>query len=80
MSFYDFIGTLGVSLLLLAFFLNLFGFISQEGKVYILTNLLGAAIACYASVLIGFIPFVILEGTWGLISFLALVRPLIKKV
>jgi len=79
MTFPDIIGTIGVSLLLLAFFLNLFGFISQEGKVYILTNLLGAAIACYASVLIGFIPFVILEGTWSFVAFLALIRLLLKK-
>jgi len=80
MTFSDIIGTLGVSLLLLAFFLNLFGIISQDKKAYILINLLGAAIACYASVLIGFVPFIILEGTWGFVAFLALVRPMIKKV
>lgn len=76
----DFVGTIGVSLLLIAFFLNLFGFISQDGKFYILMNLLGAGIACYASVRIGFVPFVILEGTWALVALFALVRPMIKKV
>lgn len=80
MTFPDIIGTIGVSLLLLAFFMNLFGIISQDKKAYILMNLLGAAIACYASVLIGFVPFIILEGTWGFVAFLALVRPMIKKV
>lgn len=80
MTFPDIIGTIGVSLLLLAFFMNLFGIISQDKKAYILMNLLGAAIACYASVLIGFVPFIILEATWGFVAFLALVRPMIKKV
>ena len=80
MTFSDIIGTIGVSLLLLAFFMNLFGFINQKGKVYILMNLLGAGIACYASVLIGFIPFVILEGTWCFVSLFAFIKPLIKTV
>ncbi len=80
MTFPDIIGTIGVSLLLLAFFMNLFGIISQDKKAYILMNLLGAAIACYASVLIGFVPFIILEGTWGFVALIALVRPIIKKV
>lgn len=79
MNLADILGTTGVTLLLLAFFFNLFGIIPKENKGYILLNLIGAALACYASVLIDFLPFVILEGTWALVALVALFRPWIKK-
>ncbi len=79
MDIADIFGTTGVALLLMAFFLNLFGIIQKENKGYILLNLTGAALACYASVLIGFLPFVILEGTWALVALIALARPWVKK-
>jgi hypothetical protein len=72
------IGSLGVTLLLLAFFLNTFKFISQQSMLYILLNIVGAALSCYASFLIDFLPFVILEATWCLVALVALVRVLIK--
>lgn len=80
MKLSDIIGIAGVSLLLIAFFLNLFGIVEKETRLYIILNFVGAAIACYASVLINFLPFVVLEGTWSLVAFIALLRPLIKKV
>lgn len=80
MQISDVIGIAGVSLLLVAFFLNLFGIIEKEAKFYIVLNFVGAAIACYASVLIHFMPFVVLEGTWSLVALIALVRPIFKKV
>jgi len=80
MELSDIIGIAGVSLLLIAFFLNLFGIIEKEAKLYIVLNFVGAAIACYASVLIKFLPFVILEATWSLVALIALVRPYVKKV
>ncbi len=79
MNIADVFGTTGVTLLLLAFFLNLFGVVQKENKSYILLNLIGAALACYASVLINFLPFVILEGTWAFVALFALVRPWFKK-
>ena len=79
MNLADIFGTTGVALLLLAFFLNLSGFIRKENKGYILLNFTGAALACYASVLISFMPFIILEGTWALVALVALIRPQIKK-
>lgn len=79
MNLADIFGTTGVALLLLAFFLNLFGIIRKENKGYILLNFAGAALACYASVLISFMPFIILEGTWALVALVALIRPQIKK-
>ncbi len=65
MSFSVAIASAGVGILLLAFFLNLFKLLSQESKIYIVLNILGASLSCYASYLIEFMPFIILEGTWS---------------
>ncbi len=67
MSFSSIVGTVGVGLLLGAYFLHLFGYISQ-GRLYILLNIIGAGLSCYASVLIRYWPFVVLEGCWVLVS------------
>jgi hypothetical protein len=68
------IGSLGVALLLLAFLLNLVRVLSTESYPYTALNLAGAALAGYASYLIGFVPFVILEGTWAVVAAVALAR------
>ncbi|GEM_PF-356887 len=65
-------GTLGVSLLLLAFLLNLFGAIRRESLGYIVMNILGAAFALTASVLIWFPPFIVLEIIWMIVGFAGL--------
>lgn len=70
----DYIGFTGVLILLIAFLLNLAGKISKDGLVYILMNVIGAGLACYASYLINYLPFIILEGTWTLVSLIALVK------
>ena len=63
MSYNDIIGTIGVSIVLIAYFLNIFGLIPKEGFLFFILNILGATIACYASILINYKPFIILEGT-----------------
>lgn len=68
------IGLAGVSLLLLAFFLNLFKFLRAESYTYLALNLVGAALACYSSYLINFMPFVLLEGTWAAVAAAGLAR------
>jgi len=72
MSFSSIIGSIGVTLLLLAFGLNLFRYISQDSRTYVLLNVLGAALSCYASVLIHYTPFIILEATWCLVALFSL--------
>jgi hypothetical protein len=72
------IGSIGVALLLLAFFLNLFKFTSQQNRAYILMNVVGGGLSCYASFLIDFLPFVILEGTWSLVALAGLVKTFIR--
>jgi len=47
----DLIGTVGVTLLLLAYFLNLFNIIQKDNHPYIWMNFAGAGLACYASFL-----------------------------
>jgi hypothetical protein len=67
MSYDGIVGTIGVGLILIAYFLQTFGFMSR-GKWFFIFNALGAALACYASWLIHYWPFVILEGVWTLVS------------
>ena len=74
MNFSVIIGSFGVMLLLIAFFLNLFKFIGQDSRGYIILNIAGAGLACYASILIHYTPFVILEATWCLVAIAAFVK------
>jgi hypothetical protein len=68
-------GSIGVAILLGAFFLNLFGMIGAGSRAYQGLNAIGAAISCYASWMIGFAPFVVLEATWCAVALIALARP-----
>lgn len=43
------VGSIGVGMLLIAFLLNLLNILSQEGYPYVLMNIAGAGLACYAS-------------------------------
>ncbi len=70
------IGSVGVGLLLIAFVLNLFKKLTQESLIYISLNVFGAGLSCYASVLIDYIPFVILEAVWTLVALAALLKGL----
>jgi len=78
MSTTDIIGTVGVSLILIAYFLNIFNLIKKDGILFYVLNIIGGAIACFSSYLIRFWPFVVLEGTWSIISVVALLKS-IKK-
>ncbi len=74
MNYIDWTGFIGVTLLLLAFFLNLLGKIKTDSLTYLLLNFLGAGIACLASILLNYMPFVILEGCWAFVSAVGLVK------
>jgi hypothetical protein len=76
MTYTDIISTIGVSLILLAFFLNTFKYISDSGKLYFILNIIGGAFACYGSVLLNSLPFIILEGTWSVVALVGLIRSL----
>lgn len=74
MSYDEIVGTIGVGLILLAFFCNTFKLIPKEGKLFFVLNMIGAALACYASCLINYVPFIILEGIWTLVSLIGLIK------
>jgi hypothetical protein len=74
MSTTDIIGTIGVGLILIAYFLNIFSLIKKDGVFFYILNILGGAIACFSSYLIRFWPFVVLEGTWAIISIIGLLK------
>jgi O-antigen ligase len=78
MNLNDIIGTVGVGLILLAYFLNIFSWIKKEGVLFYSLNIVGASIACFASILIDYLPFVILEATWAIVSVIGLYHS-IKK-
>ena len=74
MKLTDWIGFSGVTVLLIAFFLNLADKLDRDSLTYISMNITGAAIACLASILINYLPFIILEGCWTLVSVWALIN------
>ena len=79
MNYNDIIGTIGVGLILLAYFFNTFSLVPKDGQLFFIMNIIGAALACYASFLINYLPFIILEGTWTLVSIIGLLRLYAKK-
>lgn len=70
----DIIASIGVIILLIAFFFNLNKRLSAESKAYILMNFIGAGICCYASWMVKFYPFVILEGIWAFVALISLLK------
>lgn len=78
MNFSIIIGSLGVAILLMAFIMVLFKWLRADGWLYSLLNLAGALLAGYASLLIDYIPFVVLEGAWATVAGAGLVRAMWK--
>jgi hypothetical protein len=79
MNFNDIIGAIGVGIILMAYFLNMFSIIKKDGILYFILNIIGAGIACFASVLIHYMPFIILEGAWVLVSIIGLIKTIKKS-
>jgi hypothetical protein len=76
MSTPDLIATLGVSILLIGFLLQIMKIINAQSSVFSLLNLLGAGLAGISAYMISFMPFVILEGVWVVVSIFNLVQNL----
>ena len=72
------IGFAGVTLLLLAFLLSLMKLMRMDGYPYATLNCVGAALACYSSWLVSFMPFVVLEGVWAVVAGIAIVRKALR--
>lgn len=79
MNYNDIIGSIGVGLILLAYFFNTFSIITKEGILFFCMNIIGAGLACYASTLINYVPFILLEGVWCIVSVAGLIKLLLKR-
>jgi len=80
MQYNDIIGTIGVGLILLAYFLNTAKMLERNKRAFYVMNIIGGAMAFYASFLIAFFPFVVLEGTWTLVSIYGLMKTMRIKM
>ncbi len=80
MSYSEITGSIGVGLILVAYFCNTFGWINGRSKLFFLLNIVGAGLACYASWLINYWPFVILEGMWTLVSVYGFMKAVKNKM
>ena len=70
----DWIGFIGVFQILFAYILNVLGKIKSNDLTFILLNLIGASMACIASILMNYVPFIILEGVWAFVSLISLIK------
>ena len=73
MNLTDWIGALGTFQILLAYILQVTNVFKKNSLIFILFNTIGAGMACAASVLLNYMPFIILEAVWTLVSLGALV-------
>ena len=62
------IGFVGVTLLLVAFFLNLFRLLKADSVPYLALNLVGASLACASPYLSHFLPFVWVAVRGGVVA------------
>ena len=76
----DWIGFIGDFQILLAYMLNVMEKITKNDLSFIVLNLIGAGMACYASILMSYMPFVVLEGIWALVSFISLIKYSAKRI
>ena len=74
MNVSDIIGFIGVALILGAYFLNVLHKVDRDDHAYLIANFLGGTLACISSYMIDSVPFIILEGTWAVVSIVALIR------
>ena len=79
MSTSDILATAGVTILLIAFLLQILKVISVESNWYSLMNLVGASLAGISAWMISFMPFVVLESFWVLVSLFNLIKNLKSK-
>ncbi len=73
MNLIDWIGAIGTFQILLAYVLQVTNVLKKNSFIFILLNTIGAAMACTASILLNYIPFVVLEAVWTLVSLGSLV-------
>jgi hypothetical protein len=68
----DIIASVGVIILLIAFLLNLYKKLPAQSNSYKLMNFVGAGLNAYASYMVSFYPFIVLEAVWALVALLSM--------
>jgi hypothetical protein len=72
----DAVGVVGMLMLLGAFLLNLMGRLSPVSLSYQVANALGAALLALYSIYLEVWIFAVLEGVWGSVALIRLLRSL----
>jgi hypothetical protein len=80
MNLADYVGSLGVGLLLLAYLLTILKVFQAGNRIFIWMNVIGGTLACMASAMIHYIPFIVLEGAWAVVSVFTLIGSFRKRV
>jgi hypothetical protein len=75
----DWIGTIGVTIILIAFFMNIIDKLDNNNIFYLVMNFIGGILSALASFLIVYWPFLILETCWTLVSGWGIIDYYIKK-
>jgi hypothetical protein len=70
----DIIGTIGVTVLLIAFVLNQRRALSEHSRSFLGMNLIGAILCAVSAWLVKFYPFLVLESVWAVVAGWGLVR------
>lgn len=78
MSASDWIATVGVTILLIGFGLNLLKIITADSYLYLSLNFLGSFIAGVSAVMIHLTPFIVLEAVWAIVSLVAILKKLMN--
>ena len=60
------VGTVGVALLLVAFFMNMLGRMSASSALYLALNSVGAGLAALYALVLWAPPLIVLEGAWAI--------------
>ncbi len=74
MNLSDFIGTLGVTTLLIAFVLNQQRKLSEHSRPFLAMNFVGAMLCALSAWLVKFYPFLVLESVWAVVAGWGLLR------
>ncbi len=75
----DLTGFIGVAILLIAYFLDLINKVKNSDFTYLIMNFIGAGASCLASILLHYLPFIIVEASWTLVSAIGLFTYFRKK-
>jgi hypothetical protein len=68
------VGVVGATIILVSFLLNQSGKWSAESRSYDLANAIGSIILVSYAVLLGSVPFMILNSVWFVVSFRDVVK------